>query len=128
MLGIANSQTLRTVNFIVGLALLVMLFPKHGNLPEKPAGVRTAVELVSKKDRASYRRPRSGFRLKTFDYSAKIKHVVVACASNLPCASVRRPSAVAARRPRESNVPSARTGPVSFVTGRNSEILNSIVV
>ena len=36
MLGIANSQTLRTVNFIVGLALLVMLFPKHGNLPEKP--------------------------------------------------------------------------------------------
>jgi hypothetical protein len=49
MLGIANSQTLRTVNFIVGLALLVMLFPKHGNLPEKPAGVRTAVELVSKR-------------------------------------------------------------------------------
>ena len=52
MLGIANSHTLRTVNFIVGLALLVMLSPKHGSLPEKPAGVRTAVELVSKKKTA----------------------------------------------------------------------------
>ena len=49
MLNIADSLTVRTVNFIVGFALLVMLFPKHGNPPEKPAGVRTAIELVSKK-------------------------------------------------------------------------------
>jgi len=52
MLEIATSPTLKTVNFIVGLALLVMLFPKHGNPPEKPAGVRTAIELVSKKQSA----------------------------------------------------------------------------
>jgi tryptophan 2,3-dioxygenase len=52
MLEIANSQKLRTVNFIVGFALLVMLFPKHGHPPEKPAGVRTAIELVGKKQSA----------------------------------------------------------------------------
>jgi hypothetical protein len=49
MREIANSPTLKTVNFIVGLALLVMLCPKHGIPPEKPAGVRTAIELVGKK-------------------------------------------------------------------------------
>lgn len=38
-----------TVNITVGLALLVMLFPHHGKLPEKPAGVRTAIEMISKK-------------------------------------------------------------------------------
>ncbi|PPC87577.1 MAG: hypothetical protein CTY31_07190 [Hyphomicrobium sp.] len=45
----ATSQMLKTVNFIVGFALVVMLFPHHGELPEKPAGVRTAIELISKK-------------------------------------------------------------------------------
>lgn len=45
----ANSQTQKTINFIVGAALLVMLFPHGGKLPEKPAGVRTAIETVSKK-------------------------------------------------------------------------------
>ncbi len=46
------STTLKTVNFTVGVALLVMLFPLHGKLPEKPAGVRTALELITKKQSA----------------------------------------------------------------------------
>lgn len=44
-----TSQTLKTVNFTVGFALLVMLFPFAGKVVEKPAGVRTAIETVSKK-------------------------------------------------------------------------------
>lgn len=44
-----TSQTLQMVNFTVGFALLVMLFPVAGKAVEKPAGVRTAVEMVSKK-------------------------------------------------------------------------------
>ena len=44
-----TSQALKTVNFIAGLALLVMLFPIGGKLPEKPAGVRTAIELIDKR-------------------------------------------------------------------------------
>jgi hypothetical protein len=46
------SSALKTVNFIAGLALLVMLFPIGGKLPEKPAGVRTALELIAKKQAA----------------------------------------------------------------------------
>jgi hypothetical protein len=49
MFGSANSQTLRTANFIVGPALMAMVSPKHGDLPEKPAGVRTAIELINKR-------------------------------------------------------------------------------
>lgn len=45
----STSQMLKSVNFTVGFALVVMLFPHHGELPEKPAGVRTAIELISKK-------------------------------------------------------------------------------
>ena len=44
-----TSQALKTVNFTVGFALLVMLFPIHGKPCDKPAGVRTAIEAVSKK-------------------------------------------------------------------------------
>lgn len=44
-----TSQILKTVNFTVGFALLVMLFPFAGKVVEKPAGVRTAIETVSKK-------------------------------------------------------------------------------
>ena len=44
-----TSQTLKTVNFTVGFALLLMLFPVSGKTVEKPAGVRTAIEMVSKK-------------------------------------------------------------------------------
>jgi hypothetical protein len=40
---------LKTMNFTVGFALLVMLFPIGEKLPEKPAGVRNAVELAAKK-------------------------------------------------------------------------------
>lgn len=45
------SQTisLQIVNFTVGCALLAMLFPLGGKLPEKPAGVRTAIEMIAKK-------------------------------------------------------------------------------
>ncbi len=49
MINIATSQALKPVNFTVGFALLVMLFPFHGKPAEKPAGVRTAIEAVSKK-------------------------------------------------------------------------------
>jgi hypothetical protein len=52
MSAVANSKALRVMNFTIGLALLVMLTPKHGCLPEKPAGVRTAVQLLSKKQPA----------------------------------------------------------------------------
>lgn len=44
-----SSQTIKAVNFTVGFALLVMLFPLAGKTVEKPAGVRTAIEMVSKK-------------------------------------------------------------------------------
>jgi hypothetical protein len=46
---ITTSQAIRTVNFTVGFALLVMLFPMPGKALEKPAGVRTAIEAVAKK-------------------------------------------------------------------------------
>lgn len=39
----------QTVNFSVGLALLVMLFPIGGEFQSKPAGVRTAIETLGKK-------------------------------------------------------------------------------
>lgn len=49
MAQVPNSKALPLVNFIVGCALLVMLFPVGGKLPEKPAGVRTAIETIAKK-------------------------------------------------------------------------------
>jgi hypothetical protein len=52
MSALTTSQTIKQVNFFTGFALLVMLFPHGGKLPEKPAGVRTAIELVSKKTSA----------------------------------------------------------------------------
>jgi len=44
-----TSKTIQTVNFAVGFALLVMLSPHDGMLPEKPAGVRTSIELIANK-------------------------------------------------------------------------------
>lgn len=44
-----TSQALKTMNFIVGLALLAMLCPVDGTTPAKPAGVRTAIELIDKR-------------------------------------------------------------------------------
>lgn len=44
-----NITIIRTMNFVVGLALLTMLAPLHGKPAEKPAGVRNAIELASKK-------------------------------------------------------------------------------
>lgn len=49
MTTIATKSAQRTLNFLVGCALLVMLFPLGGKLPEKPAGVRTAIETIAKK-------------------------------------------------------------------------------
>lgn len=49
MRSITSIKAIKTVNFTVGLALLVMLFPLPGKPAGKPAGVRTAVEMVSKK-------------------------------------------------------------------------------
>lgn len=49
MAAITTSQTTRIVNFTIGFALLVMLFPLPGKIVEKPAGVRTAIEMVAKK-------------------------------------------------------------------------------
>lgn len=49
MRRIASIKAIKTVNFAVGFALLVMLSPHHGQPPEKPAGVRTAIEAASKK-------------------------------------------------------------------------------
>ncbi|HMN37801.1 MAG TPA: hypothetical protein PKD49_08875 [Hyphomicrobium sp.] len=45
----SNSTAVRSVNFTVGAALLIMLFPIPGKILEKPAGVRTAVEMISKR-------------------------------------------------------------------------------
>ena len=49
MQSTTTSFRTNAVNIIAGFALLVMLFPHHGKLPEKPAGVRTAIEMISKK-------------------------------------------------------------------------------
>ena len=44
-----NSSKIQAVNFIAGFALLVMLFPHGDKLPEKPAGVRTSIEMIANK-------------------------------------------------------------------------------
>lgn len=49
MRRITSIKAINAVNFTVGFALLVMLFPVAGKPLEKPAGVRTAIEAVSKK-------------------------------------------------------------------------------
>jgi glutathione S-transferase len=63
-----------------------------------------------------------------YSVSSNTRHVVVACASSRPRASVSRPSAVATRRPLLMTRPSARTRPVSAVIGRTRLTLNSKVV
>ncbi len=44
-----TSFRIQIVNFTVGFALLAMLFPHHGQFVAKPAGVRTAIEMIGKK-------------------------------------------------------------------------------
>ena len=56
------------------------------------------------------------------------RQVVLPCASSLPAASTRRPSAVATRRPACSILPSARTRPVAVLMPRTRLILYSSVV
>jgi hypothetical protein len=49
MTATINSSKIQAVNFIAGFALLVMLFPHGDKLPEKPAGVRTSIEMIANK-------------------------------------------------------------------------------
>lgn len=49
MIEFISNRAISSVNFLAGMALLLMLYPVGGKLPEKPAGVRTAIELVGKK-------------------------------------------------------------------------------
>lgn len=49
MMNKINSSKIQAVNFIAGFALLVMLFPHGDKLPEKPAGVRTSIEMIANK-------------------------------------------------------------------------------
>jgi len=44
-----SSSVLTVMNFIAGMALLIMLFPVAGKAQGKPAGVRTALELIDKR-------------------------------------------------------------------------------
>ena len=44
-----TSTRIQIVNFTIGFALLAMLCPHHGQVPLKPAGVRTAIEMIAKK-------------------------------------------------------------------------------
>lgn len=48
MKGTEHNTVSKAVNFAAGIALLLMLSPHGAQLPEKPAGVRTAVELIGK--------------------------------------------------------------------------------
>lgn len=44
-----DNYTIKAVNFVIGVALLAMFCPHHGRVAEKPARVRTAIEMASKK-------------------------------------------------------------------------------
>lgn len=44
-----TTKAQKSVQIVAGLALLVTLFPIHGVSNTKPAGVRTAIEMISKK-------------------------------------------------------------------------------
>ncbi|MGQ0671393.1 MAG: hypothetical protein ACT4N2_00735 [Hyphomicrobium sp.] len=43
-----SSQAIARINLIAGAALLISLMPDGGRFPEKPTGVRTAIELIAK--------------------------------------------------------------------------------
>jgi hypothetical protein len=45
----------RILNALAFLALFVTLFPTGGKLPEKPAGYRTALELLDKRGQSPLR-------------------------------------------------------------------------
>ena len=49
MKNIISDRTILAMNFTIGLALVVMLAPKFGQPSDKPAGVRTAIELLDKR-------------------------------------------------------------------------------
>ncbi len=44
-----TTRTVLALNFAVGVALVVMLTPHGGKPCDKPAGVRTALELLDKR-------------------------------------------------------------------------------
>ena len=49
MTKIATKSSITAINFMVGMALVVMLFPHGGKPAAKPAGVRTAIEMLDKR-------------------------------------------------------------------------------
>ena len=49
MMKYMTSSRIHAVNFVTGFALLVMLFPHGAKLPDKPAGVRTSIEMIANK-------------------------------------------------------------------------------
>jgi hypothetical protein len=49
MANIITSKTVLAMNFAVGIAVISMLFPHFGKPCDKPAGVRTAIELLDKR-------------------------------------------------------------------------------
>ncbi len=99
---------------------------KWGKVGARPASSRTEPQAGGSSQRLSKRHCIN--RRGTTNQLAKIRHVLVPCASKRPLASVRRPSAVPIRRPQFNTIPSAMIRPVSGVMGRMSEILNSTVV
>jgi hypothetical protein len=49
MFAMCQSPVRHLIHTSAALAVLVSLFPHHGELPDKPAGVRTAFELIDKR-------------------------------------------------------------------------------
>lgn len=52
MTSLATNPRIFFLNLIAGIALEVFLFPIGGNLPPKPAGMRTAIEMLDKRSPA----------------------------------------------------------------------------
>ena len=49
-----SNRTILAMNFVVGIAIVSMLFPHFGIPCEKPAGVRTAIEMLEKRPAKSF--------------------------------------------------------------------------
>jgi hypothetical protein len=52
MQQLISQRTILAMNFAVGVALVSMLSPHFGKPCDKPAGVRTAMELLEKRPKA----------------------------------------------------------------------------
>ena len=49
MCRLSQSRVRHIIHTVSALAVLASLFPVDGRLPDKPAGVRTAFELIDKR-------------------------------------------------------------------------------